>query len=94
MIKAILFDIDGVLIDSFAANHKFLNDLLVKAGYDGLPLDPYRKKFHMTMMDVIKSVTKSTSEKEIKRIWDMGNTREVPYPMSSISCQKNINSVW
>lgn len=93
MIKAILFDIDGVLLDSFDANHKFLNDLLMKAGYAGLSRETSRKNFHATMMDIIKSVTKSTSEKEIKRIWDMGNTREVPYPVHLVRMPKDVPGV-
>ncbi len=86
MIKTILFDIDGVLIDSVEANQKFLNDVLVKAGYGGMPDatdkgEYHRKWFYKTMMDIIKEVTKSSSEKELQRVWDIGNTREVPYPL-------------
>ena len=33
MIKAVLFDIDGVLLDSFEANFKFYVDLMAVAGY-------------------------------------------------------------
>jgi phosphoglycolate phosphatase-like HAD superfamily hydrolase len=33
MIKAVLFDIDGVLLDSFETNLKFFQDLLTKAGH-------------------------------------------------------------
>lgn len=93
MIKAILFDIDGVLIDSFEANHKFLNDLLTKAGYPGLSRETSRKQFHATMMDIIKSATKSTSQRELQRIWDMGNTRAVPYPIHLVKMPKDVPNV-
>lgn len=58
MIKAVIFDIDGVLIESFEANFKFYQNLISKAGYE----PPTRKKFtlfhHFSMMDSIKTYTK------------------------------------
>ena len=90
MIKAVLLDIDGVLVDSFDANHKFMNDLLVKAGYAGLPRETSRKYFHATMMDIIRMVTKSTSDAEVQRIWDMGNTRKVKYPLHLVTMPKDV----
>jgi HAD superfamily hydrolase (TIGR01549 family) len=77
MIKAVLFDIDGVLLDSFAANLKFYQDLMIKAGYEPPTKEEFSKLFHVTLMDVIKILTKSTSEDEIMRIWKMGQSRQV-----------------
>lgn len=93
MIKAILFDIDGVLIDSYDANQKFLDDLLKKAGYLGMPRGGYKKHFHATLMDIIRDVTRSSSETEIKRIWDMGNTRKVPYPVHLVKMPREVPKV-
>ncbi len=81
MIKAILFDIDGVLIDSFNANLKFCQDLFSKAGYEPLTREMYSGMYHLTLTEVIKQVTKSRSEIEIQRIWKMGSKRIVPYPL-------------
>lgn len=81
MIKAVLFDVDGVLIDSFDANYTFFQNLFSKAGYTFTTKKEYGPMYHLTMTDVIKLITKSDSEKEIQRIWEMGNTRAVPYPL-------------
>lgn len=90
MIKAVLFDIDGVLVDSFEANLKFYQDLLSKAGYSPPTRKQFSKLFHSTMFDVIKTITKSTSEKEIQKIWEMGNRREVRYPLELLSTPLNL----
>ena len=59
MIKAVIFDIDGVLLDSFEANLKFFQDLMIKFGY----LPPTKEEvppiFHLNMWDAIRSLTKS-----------------------------------
>lgn len=78
--KAIIFDVDGVLLDSFEANLKFFQDLMVKTGYRPPTREEYPEFFHLTMMNAIKELTKSTSEEEINRIWEMGRKREVRYP--------------
>lgn len=80
MIKAVIFDVDGVLIDSFEANLKFYHDLFIKAGYKPLSREKYKKFFHGTLKELIKEVTESKDEDEIQRIWLMGKNRKVPYP--------------
>src|SRR3989344_5953039 len=89
MIKAVLFDIDGVLVDSFEANLKFYQDLLSKAGYPPPTRESFSKLFHLTMFDVIKTIIKSTSDTEIQRIWEMGNRRDVRYPLELLSAPTN-----
>ena len=79
MIKAIIFDIDGVLLDSFEANLDFFQKLMIKVGYRPPTREEYLAYFHLTMIDTIKKMTKSDSEKEIERIWAMGRNREVSY---------------
>jgi len=80
MIKAVIFDIDGVLLDSFEANLKFFQDLMIKTGYQPPTREEYLKIFHFTMMDAIKYLVPSGSEEEVNRLWTMGKNRAVPYP--------------
>ena len=90
MIKALVFDIDGVLIDSFDANLKFFQDLLSKAGYKPPTKKEYSPIFHLSMLDVIRICTKSSDEKEIKRVWEMGRSRKVKYPILLLKTTKNV----
>ena len=80
MIKAVIFDIDGVLADSLDANTRFFQNLMVEAGYKPPTKKEYSSLFHLTMMDVVKELTKSKSEKEIQRVFEMGKI--LPYPIS------------
>ena len=79
MIKAVIFDVDGVLLDSFEANYKFHSDLMAKFGYNPATKEQYRSLFHNSMKDNIKVMTKSTDEEEIERIWEAGKNQEVSY---------------
>ncbi|MDO8505796.1 MAG: HAD family hydrolase [bacterium] len=80
MIKAVLFDVDGVLLDSFEANLKFYQNLMVWAGYRSPSAEEFPEIFYLPLWDGIKVLTKSQDESEIKRIWDAGRTKQVPYP--------------
>ncbi len=88
MIKAVIFDIDGVLLDSFEANFKFFQELLTEAGYNTPSREEFAPIFHLTMFDVIKILTKSTSEKEIKRIWEMGRGNKINHHMGLLEIPK------
>ena len=72
MIKAILFDVDGVLLDSSKANEAFFRKLLVAAGYPAPTEKEYAQVFYLSMWDAIKELTKSTSEEEVRKIWELG----------------------
>jgi len=79
MIKAVIFDIDGVLLDSFEANYRFFCDLFDKFGYKKMTKEEFRPFFHLTLYEIVKIFTKSEDEEEIKKIWTSGKEREVPY---------------
>lgn len=79
MIKAVLFDIDGVLLDSFEANLKFYQDLMIASGYRPPSRDEFPEIFYLPMWDGIKILTQSQDENKIKKIWEMGRTKQVPY---------------
>ncbi|HVZ12386.1 MAG TPA: HAD family hydrolase [Patescibacteria group bacterium] len=85
MIKAVIFDVDGVLIDSFEANLRFFENLMVKAGYPKPKREEFHELFHLSMMDTIKALTKLNSEEELRKIWNMGKSREVNYPVDLLA---------
>ena len=92
MIKTILFDIDGVLIDSFEANFRFIQALFVKGGYPPPTREEYVPLFQMTMMDVIKTVT--ISEKEIERMMQIGKeNRSDMYSYDLITAPKRMKEI-
>lgn len=93
MIKAVLFDIDGVLLDSFAANLKFFQDLIVKAGYPAPTRETYREAFHLPFVDAIRFLVKSGSETELQRILEMGKKRDVPYDLALLRLPDDVEKV-
>lgn len=90
MIKAVIFDIDGVLLDSFKANLKFFQELLLKAGYTPPSKEQYLPLFHLSMWDIIKTFSGLTDDKEIEKVWEMGRGGQVKYPSHLIITTKNV----
>lgn len=84
MTKAILFDIDGVLLDSFEANLKFFQDLMTHFGYPAPTREAYRPMFHFPMREVIAALAHPPQD-EIEKIWKAGRSRVVPYPLELLS---------
>lgn len=69
MIKAVIFDIDGVLLDSFDDNFRFFNKLFKRAGYKPFTKTYYKKYgFHLPMRDVIKNYAAKDDEQELQRL--------------------------
>ena len=93
MIKAVIFDVDGVLVDSLNANHKFFTDLMNKFGHRFMKREEFLSFFHLPMKDIIRHSTKSTNEEEIEKIWKSGKDREVPYPNELLNTQNNLEEV-
>jgi len=94
MITTILFDLDGVLVDSFEANLLFLQQLFVKAGYEPPSRKTYTHLFHASLVEVIKTVTKSTSQEEINRIMTLGNDhRSDIYPYDKLKTPTDLYTV-
>lgn len=88
MIKAIIFDVDGVLLDSRKANAKFFQDLLEKSGYKRPSNKELSKVFHLTMLDAIKYLTKEKSKERIKKTWQLGRKMKY-YPMNLLRMPKH-----
>lgn len=79
MIKAVIFDIDGVLLDSFEANFKFYNDLLTKTGYPKMTREEYLPLFPATMLQIIKTRTGLADDKDVIPLWMIAR-KEVRFP--------------
>lgn len=93
MIKAVIFDIDGVLLDSFEANLKFFQDLMIHTGHRPPTRKEFPPIFHLSMMDAIKILTKSNSKEEVEKIWEIGRSREVPYDVGLLSVPKGAEDI-
>ncbi|MDO8581957.1 MAG: HAD family hydrolase [bacterium] len=93
MIKAVIFDIDGVLLDSFEANLKFFQDLMVRFEYPPPTRKVYQPLFHLSMRTVIEKLTLLSSEEEIEKIWNVGRRREVPYPEKLLSTPDGMEEI-
>ncbi len=93
MTKAVIFDIDGVLLDSFEANLKFYQDLMIKFGYRPPAREEFQQIFHLSMWDTIEALTKSDLEEEIKKIWEAGKDGKIKYPVGLLSMPEGTEEV-
>jgi HAD superfamily hydrolase (TIGR01509 family) len=78
MLKAILFDIDGVLVDTRQANIAFYQQLLSKFGYPPPTSEDVISHFHLTMWDSIKYYAHTNDSKIIDQFFDAGLKLEYP----------------
>lgn len=78
MIKAILFDVDGVLIDANRTNYEYCRKAILKAGYKFIT----EKEFmagdtHLTFKDIVRKCLPQLSEKRVNEIAFSRN--KIPY---------------
>lgn len=74
MIKAILFDVDGVLVDSRDAVEKFRKKFFNEAGYSDVDDKYIKGSFHLPLRTVVSEALKSkgiNDQKEIDRVYNM-----------------------
>jgi len=93
MIRSVIFDIDGVLIDSFEANLKFLQDMMQHAGYPLPTREKFVDLFSLPLPDIVRTMTGSTDEKAIHKIVIAGRDRIVPYPVSLLAYPERMEEV-
>lgn len=93
MLKAVIFDIDGVLLDSFEANLKFFQNLMVAAGYRPPIREEFVPLFPLPMRDVIRTFAPKAPEDEVQRIWEMGRTRDTLYPFHLLHMSEGAGEV-
>jgi len=85
-LKAVIFDIDGVLIDSINANANFFLEVF-KSHNISFKKKDYIHVNHMTMWDVIKHFSGFKSKARIKIIWQFAKKSQ--YPLHLVSSPKN-----
>ena len=69
MIKAVLFDVDGVLIDSREANIEFYRGLLKRYGYPERSEADLAQGHYLTLLESIAILTNEASEERVQEIW-------------------------
>ncbi|MBI4426552.1 MAG: HAD family hydrolase [Candidatus Kerfeldbacteria bacterium] len=70
--KAILFDIDGVLVDSVRANAQLYRDVLRHFGFRGPTDEEQSERNHHTFIDNIRHYAPGASDELIQKIFDYG----------------------
>ena len=88
-IKAVLFDIDGVLLDSLEANLKFVQTILASAGYPKPNKKEFAKVFHLSLIDALRHFAKPTLVEELERIHEL--VPAIPYPMELLKEPLGVN---
>jgi HAD superfamily hydrolase (TIGR01509 family) len=90
-IKAILFDIDGVLFNSVYANTIFYKSLLEGFGYK-VPRWPKMKRLSNTCVanDVIRIASRERSKAKLKRLYKAQLT--YPFPKEKVKPVKYVNT--
>lgn len=79
MIKAVIFDIDGVLVDSRRANMMGFVNLFKSMGHKVPSEARIQAVFHKTLKDCIYDLGQNLTEKEKKALWRRSQTR-LDYP--------------
>ncbi len=82
-IKAVLFDIDGVLVDSFRANQLFLCDIVARLGYPRPSARTYRNAFHLPLRQAVLALSKAERIEELERLSEVVSA--VPYRADLLS---------
>ena len=70
MITTVLFDVDGVLLDSIDSNYAFFTHIFNRIGYDFVSREEYAPLMHMNIYAMLKHITKVTDEKELQRLYE------------------------
>lgn len=71
MIKGVLFDIDGVLLDSFEAGFHFLGDVLTRMGHPKPTRSRYKTAFHLPLELALRHLAKSELTEELERLHEI-----------------------
>lgn len=81
VIRAVLFDIDGVLVDSVRANAQLYRDVLGHFGFRGPTDAEQAQQNHRTFIDNIRSYAHGASEEQIQQMFDYGASHPQDHDM-------------
>jgi HAD superfamily hydrolase (TIGR01549 family) len=70
MIKAAIFDVDGVLLDSLQANGQFYRDLLAHFGLTGPTDDELRPVFHLPLQMAVRHFYPELTDEQVRAMAD------------------------
>jgi pyrophosphatase PpaX len=71
MIKAVIFDLDGVLVNTFDSGLRIFQKSFARAGYHRPSKSDMNSIYHLSLHDTVKTLTGSDSESEIRRVMEM-----------------------
>lgn len=91
MIKAVIFDVDGVLVDSFDVNYKYFQNIFERSGYEMVTKDEYRDMFHISRNDMIRLIANNPDPEEMERILKI--EKEVPYPIEEMKLTSGSDAI-
>lgn len=93
MIKAVLFDIDGVLLDTKDALALFYSDVLAKYGYSKPSQEKIDGVLHLTVRDALADLTREKSKQKLADMYDYAMGRSSPYPFDMVKRPRNLEKV-
>ncbi len=93
MMKAVIFDVDGVLLDSFESNFVFIQELLAAFGYPEVTREQYAQYFHKTFSEAMAGLAGVKDEHELENMKEyvVSNTlRNTEPPVLAEEAEKTI----
>ncbi|HUC38672.1 MAG TPA: HAD family hydrolase [Candidatus Acidoferrum sp.] len=73
MIKAVLFDFDGVIVNSFDAFAAYFQRILVKHGYRKPSEEEIRRVYYMPEVDILRTLS---NEREDEKVYELFSDKE------------------
>jgi len=73
MLKAVIFDVDGVLVDSKNANVALFQAILERAGYPAPSREQILEHFHLPLWQSLEKLIQTANQKEVERVWKLAH---------------------
>jgi len=83
-LNAVLFDIDGVLLDSRLANYAFYQDILTFCGYAQPTRNQCDAVFHLTRYDALRRLSGEEDEDKMTLLWNAVPERRYPVELTKV----------